>query len=64
MEPLVPFPLLMKEDVITPDHNQDDITFCSLCDFEVRTVMQCLIPMRNKYLVELNLSSMVLDVRI
>ncbi|KGN51614.1 protein S-acyltransferase 18 [Cucumis sativus] len=36
MEPLVPFPLLMKEDVITPDHNQDDITFCSLCDFEVQ----------------------------
>ncbi|XP_038892933.1 protein S-acyltransferase 18 [Benincasa hispida] len=36
MEPLVPFPLLMKEDVITPDHNQDDFTFCSLCNFEVQ----------------------------
>ncbi|XP_022151860.1 protein S-acyltransferase 18 isoform X2 [Momordica charantia] len=36
MEPLVPFPLVTKDDVVTPDHNEDDTTFCSLCNFLVQ----------------------------
>ena len=39
MEPLIPFPLVMKDDVVTSDHNEEDLTFCSLCNFEVRNVM-------------------------
>jgi hypothetical protein len=35
MEPLLPFPLVMKDDSIAPDAREDDISFCSLCDFEV-----------------------------
>lgn len=35
LEPLLPFPLLMKDDAISPDLKEDDISFCSLCDFEV-----------------------------
>ncbi|KAM7521365.1 hypothetical protein LguiA_011267 [Lonicera macranthoides] len=35
MEPLLPFPLVMKDDAIAPDPKEDDISFCSLCDFEV-----------------------------
>ncbi|KAK3026937.1 hypothetical protein RJ639_040343 [Escallonia herrerae] len=36
MEPLLPFPLVMKDDAISPDPKEDDISFCSLCDFEVK----------------------------
>lgn len=36
MEPLLPFPLVMKDDSIAPDAREDDISFCSLCDFEVK----------------------------
>ncbi|KAJ8623575.1 hypothetical protein MRB53_032104 [Persea americana] len=36
MEPLLPFPLVMKDDAIMPDLKDEDITFCSLCDFEVQ----------------------------
>ncbi|XP_077239852.1 DHHC-type zinc finger family protein [Tasmannia lanceolata] len=36
MEPLLLFPLIMKDDAITPDLKDDDIMFCSLCDFEVK----------------------------
>ncbi|KAG6573615.1 Protein S-acyltransferase 18, partial [Cucurbita argyrosperma subsp. sororia] len=36
MEPLIPFPLVMKDDVVTSDHNEEDLTFCSLCNFEVK----------------------------
>ncbi|XP_058077100.1 protein S-acyltransferase 18 isoform X2 [Magnolia sinica] len=36
MEPLLLFPLVVKDDAITPDLKDDDITFCSLCDFEVK----------------------------
>ncbi|KAL2326555.1 hypothetical protein Fmac_025613 [Flemingia macrophylla] len=38
MEPLLPFPLVMKDDddAIAPDLNVDDISFCALCDFEVK----------------------------
>lgn len=35
MEPLLPFPLVMKDDAISPHLKEDDISFCSLCDFEV-----------------------------
>lgn len=37
MEPLLPFPLVMKDDddAIAPNLNEDDISFCALCDFEV-----------------------------
>ncbi|KAJ0112032.1 hypothetical protein Patl1_00773 [Pistacia atlantica] len=36
LEPLLPFPLVMKDDAISPDLKEDDISFCSLCDFEVK----------------------------
>ncbi|XP_057964921.1 protein S-acyltransferase 18 isoform X2 [Malania oleifera] len=36
MEPLLPFPLVMKDDAVTPDPKEDDISFCFLCDFEVK----------------------------
>ncbi|KAF6172255.1 hypothetical protein GIB67_024877 [Kingdonia uniflora] len=36
LEPLILFPLVVKDDVVTPDVKDDDITFCALCDFEVR----------------------------
>lgn len=36
MEPLLPFPLVMKDDTVSPDVKEDDnISYCSLCDFEV-----------------------------
>ncbi|XP_022770718.1 protein S-acyltransferase 18-like isoform X2 [Durio zibethinus] len=34
MEPLLPFPLVMKDDAISPDLKEGDISYCSLCDFE------------------------------
>ncbi|XVE73545.1 hypothetical protein DITRI_Ditri11bG0127000 [Diplodiscus trichospermus] len=36
MEPLLPFPLVMKDDAVSPDLKEDDISYCSLCDFEVK----------------------------
>ncbi|CAN1356282.1 Protein S-acyltransferase 18 [Linum perenne] len=39
MDPLLPFPLVMKEDdsALSPDSKpEDDISYCSLCDFEVK----------------------------
>ncbi|KAM7274590.1 hypothetical protein ACFE04_016456 [Oxalis oulophora] len=36
LEPLLPFPLITKDDSVTPDLKEDDISFCSLCDFEVK----------------------------
>ncbi|KAF3944122.1 hypothetical protein CMV_029386 [Castanea mollissima] len=36
MEPLLPFPLVMKDDAVAPDTREDDISFCSLCNFEVK----------------------------
>ncbi|CAL5208778.1 unnamed protein product [Lathyrus oleraceus] len=38
VEPLLPFPLVMKfdDDAIAPDLKEDDISFCILCDFEVK----------------------------
>ncbi|XP_010241438.1 PREDICTED: protein S-acyltransferase 18 [Nelumbo nucifera] len=36
MEPLLPFPLVIQDDAVMPDLKDDDITFCSLCDFEVK----------------------------
>lgn len=35
IEPLLPFPLVVKDDAIAPDPKEDDISFCALCDFEV-----------------------------
>nr|GLL33051.1 protein S-acyltransferase 18 [Ipomoea trifida] len=35
MEPLFPFPLVM-DDSVAPEIREDDISFCLLCDFEVR----------------------------
>jgi len=39
MEPLLPFPLVMKDDAVSPDPKDDDISYCSLCDFEVWAYM-------------------------
>ncbi|XP_010428702.1 PREDICTED: protein S-acyltransferase 18 [Camelina sativa] len=39
LEPLLPFPLVMKDDdsSVTPDpKDEDDISYCSLCDLEVK----------------------------
>ncbi|KAK3194418.1 hypothetical protein Dsin_025728 [Dipteronia sinensis] len=36
LEPLLPFPLVMKDDSVAPDLKEDDISFCSLCDFVVK----------------------------
>ncbi|KAG5514062.1 hypothetical protein RHGRI_035464 [Rhododendron griersonianum] len=36
MEPLLPFPLVLNDDAIAPDPREDDISFCLLCDFEVK----------------------------
>lgn len=37
VEPLLPFPFVMKDDddAVVPDLKEDDISFCTLCDFEV-----------------------------
>ncbi|KAI7745062.1 hypothetical protein M8C21_034028 [Ambrosia artemisiifolia] len=32
MEPLLPFPLVIKDDSVSPGPLQDDISFCVLCD--------------------------------
>lgn len=34
-QPLLPFPLLTKDDILTPDLKDDDISFCILCNLEV-----------------------------
>ncbi|XP_062084765.1 protein S-acyltransferase 18 [Humulus lupulus] len=38
LDPFLPFPLVLKDDaaVNTPNPNQDDISFCQLCDMEVK----------------------------
>ncbi|GAB4830646.1 Protein S-acyltransferase 18 [Ancistrocladus abbreviatus] len=36
IEPLLPFPLVSRDDAIAVDPNIDDISYCSLCDFEVK----------------------------
>ncbi|KVH94558.1 protein S-acyltransferase 18 [Cynara cardunculus var. scolymus] len=36
MEPLLPFPLVIKDDSISPGPLQDDISFCVLCDSQVK----------------------------
>ncbi|KAI3732547.1 hypothetical protein L1987_63753 [Smallanthus sonchifolius] len=36
MEPLFPFPLVIKDDSISPGPLQDDISFCVLCDSQVK----------------------------
>ncbi|CAH2072085.1 unnamed protein product [Thlaspi arvense] len=37
LEPLLQFPLVMKDDAVTPDpKEEDDISYCSLCDLEVK----------------------------
>ncbi|EEF47161.1 hypothetical protein RCOM_1343190 [Ricinus communis] len=41
MEPLLPFPLVLKDDSIAPDPKDDEISYCSLCDFEVRDTIFC-----------------------
>ncbi|XP_039007491.1 protein S-acyltransferase 18-like [Hibiscus syriacus] len=42
MEPLLPFPLVTKDDdAISPDLKEDDISYCSLCDFEVKKLKHC-----------------------
>lgn len=35
MEPLLPFPLVIKDDSVSPGPLQDDISFCALCDSQV-----------------------------
>ncbi|KAJ8573652.1 hypothetical protein K7X08_010163 [Anisodus acutangulus] len=36
LEPLLTFPLLVKDDLVAPQTKDDDFSFCSLCDFEVK----------------------------
>ncbi|ONK78805.1 uncharacterized protein A4U43_C02F22610 [Asparagus officinalis] len=36
MEPLLPFPLVDVDDAVPPYMKDEEITFCSLCDFEVK----------------------------
>ncbi|WOK95212.1 hypothetical protein Cni_G03919 [Canna indica] len=36
MEPLLSFPLVFLDDATTPDRKDEDITFCTVCDFEVK----------------------------
>ncbi|XP_072968070.1 protein S-acyltransferase 18 [Typha angustifolia] len=36
MEPLLPFPLVVMDDAVSPHRKEDDISFCALCDFEVK----------------------------
>nr|XP_043637305.1 protein S-acyltransferase 18 [Erigeron canadensis] len=36
MEPLLPFPLVIKDDSVSPGPIQDDISFCALCDCQVK----------------------------
>ncbi|TMW84275.1 hypothetical protein EJD97_025494 [Solanum chilense] len=36
LEPLLTFPLLVKDDLVAQQTKDDDISFCSLCDFEVK----------------------------
>ncbi|XP_020590672.1 protein S-acyltransferase 18 [Phalaenopsis equestris] len=36
MDTILPFSLLVVDDAVTPHVKDDDITFCSLCDFEVK----------------------------
>ncbi|KAF5762743.1 putative protein S-acyltransferase [Helianthus annuus] len=36
MEPLLPFPLVIKDDSVSPGPLQDDISFCVLCDSQVK----------------------------
>ncbi|KAM3358243.1 protein S-acyltransferase 18 [Capsicum galapagoense] len=36
LEPLLTFPLLVKDDLVAPQTKDDDISFCSLCGFEVK----------------------------
>lgn len=35
LEPLLPFPLVVTDDAVSPHRKGDDISFCALCDFEV-----------------------------
>ncbi|KAF3771840.1 S-acyltransferase 18 protein [Nymphaea thermarum] len=37
IEPLLPFPLVDKDDAVSPDLKYEDISFCSFCDLEVGT---------------------------
>lgn len=37
-EPLLPFPLVLKDDAVSPDLKEDDTSFCILCNFEVRQI--------------------------
>lgn len=41
-QPLIPFSLLLEDDSLTPNPKDDDVSFCSLCDFEVNPVIQIL----------------------
>ncbi|OWM79720.1 hypothetical protein CDL15_Pgr023132 [Punica granatum] len=36
VEPLLPFPLVLKDDAVSPDLKDNDTSFCILCDFEVK----------------------------
>nr|CAD1816834.1 unnamed protein product [Ananas comosus var. bracteatus] len=35
LEPLLPFPLVVTDDAVSPHQKGDDISFCALCDFEL-----------------------------
>lgn len=35
MEPLLPFPLVIKDNSVSPGPLEDDISFCALCDCQV-----------------------------
>lgn len=42
MEPLLPFPLVTLEDAASTDPKELDISFCSLCDLQVRLLLSLL----------------------
>ncbi|TYH95894.1 hypothetical protein ES332_A12G138900v1 [Gossypium tomentosum] len=49
MEPLLPFPLVMKNDAVSPDVKEDDnISYCSLCDFEGMGTYDYILAMKEK----------------
>lgn len=42
LDPLLPFPFVLKDDAISPHPKEDDISFCSLCDSEVSSLADSL----------------------
>lgn len=39
VDPLLPFPFILRDDAVTPNPKEDDISFCSFCDCEVSFII-------------------------